>query len=896
MTGRRWFVMGMAWALGRGVGLAQEAPLPFNALNLSPLHPRFEATLGGRRWRGELFLREGMEGKALPLSAFRERRILGAAHWQAEVELPEAQLALRFEGERRGAWQGVSVALMNRSLQPRLLEVGWRVEGEMGEARFYGGMGVRSSKGRHELEGSIGPFPMVVLFDSEAALAIGYDPEQWLSYLHHMVDLSSPSVTLLTSTRLVLDSEGETTLRFVLGAWSTRWGHLEALHHYYQAFPRWFRPTPGVDGRVFLNGGSYLAWRDRPHGELCRRLRVGWEWCYAPFKRTGDIYGRPEFWEYQPARPHDPVRRLPLPEYHEWRRRRFEGGRLCDVLMLFYIPSQIWCEEQLARERYADSLTTDPRVRTFFDRPWVTGPDNELRVFPLRTSFGEQTLRDMQAVVEELDLEGFAFDVADGGARYYGPAAKDCPGRAWDERGIFVDEGVAIAHWMDWVHRQRRGGRPLAVVINPGPYPIYLTAFRCDASMLESTPLTVHEGIADGLRYRLGHKPMVFWETYEYEEWLREDLTRLQCEEALRGLADYTVLACLREVALPTPRIALGLGPVVRWLPTLGEMVQAGWQPVPAAECPAGLWASRAGEGLSCWLATGNETAEEVVSTLEIEDRWIGFGRRFLWRRWDGEPVAHRLTTKATTVPFALPSRQPLVLRTAAAWQGSVEGWEGTVRWREDLHRAWLLIEGEGRTGKGWLVLAEPKGWRIEGVSLDGRSLQVERTQEGPRVRLAWHGRHRLEAVFVSDLFTVSRQELFAFPWLRGEEVAFRIVADTSHPQVADAAHWLAEYFPVYFAEAMEPSRKIEKPPIVSLAGEGTGPVVRLLWDQRQPRPILRLRSPQELEIAAPSPEALKEAVKRLLSVLDERFFWPGPLPNLPLFQRVGLAGRFIGS
>jgi len=855
--------------------------------------PRWAVVLGKQRLEGELVVLEGLEQKPLPWPTFPPSQ--EGQRTAAQADMPEVQLRLRLEWQERGPWWPVDVTLINLGEAQRWLEVGWRVQGYLEEAQFYGGLGVRPRGGQYSQPGLVGPFPLAALFNEAVCFALGFDPTQWLSYLDHTADLTQQPIRLRSSTRLVLDPQGEETVSFVLGAWRTPWGHREALHHYYGAFPQCFQPAPGVDPRVTLNGGSYLAWTNRPDRELCRRLQVGWEWCYAPFKRTGDILGRPEWWDYQPARPHQSPRTLSRPEYSEWRRNQFAAGRGCDVLMLFYIPSQIWCEEQLARERYADALITDPRVRTYFDQPWCTGPDNELRVFPWETSFGRQSLEDMKAVAEELNLEGFAFDTADGGGRYYGPAVNACPGRAWDERGVFVDEGVAIAKLMDWVHEQRRDGRPLAVVANPGAYATYLTCFRCDAALLENTPLTVHDGLADGLRERLGAKTMVFWETYEYPELLRDDLTREQYEDALRGFADYTVLACLREVALPTPRIALGLGPVVKWLPVLRDMARAGWQPVPAAVCPAGLWVSRAGRGLHCFLATGNETAATVASRLDVDDGWVGPGRRHLWRRWDGQPTVNVLNRGVTQVPFELPSRQPLVLQTAAAVEGEVADLKATVRWESDLHEARLVLDLEGHADNLRMTFAEPEDMRLAQVTLAGRPLRVERAGQETSVRLAWHGPSPVVATFRSTLFALSRQELLNFPWLDGEQVGFRLVARTDDPLIADAARWLADYFPYYFAHAVDPPKKVGPPETVNPEQPVEGPAVFLTVDAQWPQQHqVRLRTPQSLEVVATSPEGLKQAVKRLLAVLDERYFTAGPLPELALFQRVGLAGQQI--
>ncbi|MGI6610866.1 MAG: hypothetical protein ACOX4G_10190 [Limnochordia bacterium] len=72
--------------------------------------------------------------------------------------------------------------------------------------------------------------------------------------------------------------------------------------------------------------------------------------------------------------------------------------------------------------------------------PWVTGHDNEYRVFPFGNAYAEVFRDDMRRVVEELNIQGFAFDVANGGVRVHAhntQGVMEAPGRAFDDQGVF---------------------------------------------------------------------------------------------------------------------------------------------------------------------------------------------------------------------------------------------------------------------------------------------------------------------------------------------------------------------------------------------------------------------------------------------------------------------------
>ena len=84
------------------------------------------------------------------------------------------------------------------------------------------------------------------------------------------------------------------------------------------------------------------------------------------------------------------------------------------VAMLFYIPSGIWVEEQLAQRLYPEALLKDEEGALVTKVGYVTGYDTTCRVFPFGNNYAEVLRKDMRLVVEELDMQGFAFDVSGG--------------------------------------------------------------------------------------------------------------------------------------------------------------------------------------------------------------------------------------------------------------------------------------------------------------------------------------------------------------------------------------------------------------------------------------------------------------------------------------------------
>lgn len=813
---------------------------------------------------------------------------------------PDAPLTVHWSAKAEGKWVFGEVTITNRGPGQRKLELGLRLGTSLAAEEFFDGERPLAATVAQSNERFAGRFPLTTLSSPSACLAVGYLPDQWLSYLRHSFTPGEATSTLETATRIVVDTGESETVNLLAGFFTTRWGYREALHWYYETFPGFFSPRPGVDPRASLNGGSYLAWTTSPKPDLCRRMQVGWEWCYAPFKRTGDVYGRPELWDYTPARPHSGDRLLPIDQYHKVRKARFDAGKACDVGMMCYIPSQIWCEEQLANSRYQDALITDSRVTIRFDKPWVTGPDNEVRVFPYLTSFGKQSLLDMKAMVEENNLQGFAFDTANGGAKYFGPAVNQCPGRAWDDRGVYVDEGVAIAKLMDWCHENKEAeGRPLSVVSNPGGLPCYLTPLRSDSAMLEADPMTVDGWTAQCLRNFLGHKTMVFWETYELEEMLNyEGMTAAQMEDALRGLEDYTILACLQVASVPTPRICLGHRKLVRWLPLLMEIAQTGWQPVPAATCDGPFVMSRAGKGRRQFLMTGNRTAEAKVATIDADNSWFGAGAMLFAREGTDEPTTNEVRGGQTRVTAEIASRDALVLRSALQLNPAPEGLRASVSVNQGLAQTQLRIALQSATTVQ-VTAALPDWGRFSptGLKIDGQVFRLVWDKEGWKTErpVTLTGAQECLVTLRSNCFAVDQAAVDSFPWvdLPGKACGFAIEAAVADPQVAYAAQRLADYFPYYYSAAVQPAVTLA-PPQVSEKSATTKPRVALRVDPGLSQACQIRADAAGLVITGRTGADVKQGVYNLLAVLDKRYEYAGGLTGTAAIKATGLAGKDI--
>lgn len=755
---------------------------------------------------GRLIVRDGKNHQEFELSfsegARREQDGMLIIEWALLQELE-----VRASVAARRAHVSVILEFENRGTEQRWLETGVSMDlGLIGEWSFWDGLNTLTGAAglSHTLDILPGVFPAAALYTSNTGIGVGIEPMQLLSYLRSsVVSDDGRRAEFEYATRIVVDPGTSERVEFVLIGFDARWGHLGLLQRYTDEFAKAFRPWPGVDTRVSMSGAQYRAWNANDP-EMCRRSFSGWEWAYAPFRRTGDIYGHREFWDYTPARPFGSTRGLDYDEFHEWRRNQFLRGVNCDVAMLFYVPSGIWVEYQLAQERFSEAMLRESGVTIAKNDPWVTGHDNERRVFPFGNEYAEQFRADMRRVVEEVNMQGFAFDVANGGVRVYAHNTKgvmEAPGRAFDEQGVFVEEGVAIALLMDYARTLTKDGRPMAVVSNPSAKGVYMTVFRSDAAMFEAPPWGIHGTTPEHLRARLGHKTLVWWEGWDFEELLDTDRGPAEVQEAFLGVVDYMILKSLELGGIPAASYMRGVPQLGRVLPMLAELVQAGWQPVPAVMgAPEGFWLSRYGRGGRSYVTAGNATLQAFEGRLSVDNRYLG-DLDYLFTHFDGQGLRNRIQARTTGLDVAVASRRPFVARTVLGVRPVENEITAAVSQIDNLSSITTEAVFELRSPQTLTFVVEsPVGYSLQRVELNGSAVEA-RTKDGlSEFSCQVSDGDILRVHYASEVYRLSRDELLAFDFITSDlaSQAVVLVADDPTEEELYAAYRIQKYFTDY--------------------------------------------------------------------------------------------------
>ncbi len=765
------------------------------------------------------------------------------------------------------------------------------------------------SEGPYETAHRRGSMPLAAMWDDIHGTAIGLEPHERVSWIWHTAEAAGVARMSL-HIRIVVEPGAEKALTFVSFPITGKWGHREALEKWYALAPEFYTMSDEVDPRTYMIPTQYAAWwGTMSHWEeVCRRNFGGWEWCYAPFKRTGDIMGRPEMWDFESP---VPIRKRNMEElrlddieaFHERRREMFARGERGGPQMLFYVPAMIWCEEALAKERYADSLSVAPLQRNRIER-WVTGWDTGLRVLPWHTSYGEQTKIDLREVAEELDLTGYAFDTATGWARHPGPAAQKFASRAWDDEvGEFVREGIAVADVIKYTQTLRHSsGRRLSVVPNLG-FAWYTVSQVADAGMKEANPWQNECAYNDAIRYGMGAKPVCWWEGYGLYQLIQyENMTGEQVADAYMSMSDLVISESLKWGYVPTLAFTRGIASATAKLPALLDCIHAGWEPVPAATVDGASWVTRYGNGLQTRLALGNESLETVRPLVTVDNEWLG-GATHIFSSEDGAALTNRFGAGATVVSdVAQAPRQTAILRCRAVVSPALNNGEATATVIDTLATRMLHLQfGQPVPGGSTITVDVPEGYEVTAVNAEGAKTPRPAAGGELTVDVHGHGVTWLEVILTSQRFATTREELQGFEFVRdGAPNATVVLRRGANDKETLAAERMVGYFRCYYELALDESTEVVLP-VAEAGADVAGPMVLLDSSGGKMAGVALGDEPwrislveDALVIAGRDGEALLNAVSELMRVLDGKYRYPGYHVGMLHNTGTGLVGRWI--
>lgn len=755
-----------------------------------------------------------------------------------------------------------------------------------GEALARRGMKGKTSK--HIGGGLNQPFPTAALIGPKRAVILGQHQFDDVSYHAAQYRPTGGGRAELTFSQRIVVAPGRTVpFRFAAGIVPVRFGREEnVVQAFYDAFPERWRPRQKEDDAYIWGAHSqYRAWYFKPDRERERRFYATVDWSYAPYKRSGDHYGREELWNYETAFPISPrnfaatmngtvfdYRTITVPEFQR-RRREIFRRHARDFGYGFYINAA-WCEIGLAKERYPDAINEDteggiPHILG----PWSTAHDREIRVFPLGSSFGEVLRRDIRQLYEELQFPGFSMDCGTPGVSYRGPAAQnpELPGRAWDEKGIFIDELVAINHVIDFMHGLNPENPPFVWKNGQG---------RGDYMMIETSIFNpIFRSWMPLTRYNIGQRPAVvhgpgFLVDSTVPDW--RNLSRDEFYERMSRLGDHAVLTDFQYGFTQNHVTQSGNPQSIYAMPELLECIRTGWQalvPVEADSSNKLLYRARYGRGADTILYYGNPWPEPMPLTFRVDNAALGGGHHLFVRKMrDRARLENRLAGGDTVFDAVLPSRRPALFESVLKLSALPAGGElaATVESAKDIDRIAYTVTLANRAAFRAAVTPRRLYNFSPEVKLNGAAVPAGETLTLPPGA-------RLELVYTSKYFRTPAASIRDFPFVDAAGApAFqiRVPAAPNAAEMKEAAN-LQLYFRFTADKGITQAGKIfvEKnddapadPAVVIRVGRGGEAGIRRDGD------VIVFNAPEAKQAAG--------MMKLLAYVMDERF--PYLLPFAP--------------
>lgn len=547
-------------------------------------------------------------------------------------------------------------------------------------------LGLKGRTTKHIGGGLNQPFPVSAVISNTRSVFLGqfqFDYVSWNGARYEVAGSGSAKISF--SQRIVVAPGGSVDFRFLIGVTPVRFGCEEnVVQAFYDAYPETWRPVQDQDNPyIWYAHSQYRAWYFKPDREKERRFYAAVDWAYTPYKRSGDAYGHQELWDYKPAFGFSTrnfastingtlfeYAKLSQPEFQRKRAAVFrKNGR--DFGYAFY-ANPAWCEIQLANEKYPDAINRDTEGGVpMILGPWSTAHDREIRVLPMGTSFAKAFQSDLKRLYQELKFPGFAMDCGTPGVFYRGPAAKDPeqPGRAWDEKGVFIDESVAVKSMIDFLHSLNPADPPFVWKNGQG---------SGDYMMIETSIFNpVFRSWMPLNRYNIGMRPAVmhgpgFLVDSTIPDW--RNLSQDAFYEKLAKLGDHAVLTDFQYGFTQSHVTQSGNPQSIYCMPELLECIRTGWQAlIPVAVNDGGkfLYRARYGRAADTILYFGNPWQNPMKLNFEVDNSALGKGwNLFVGKMRDKARLENHIEGTDTRFTASLPSRRPALFEAVCNLSG----------------------------------------------------------------------------------------------------------------------------------------------------------------------------------------------------------------------------------
>lgn|GEM_PF-5632791 len=733
-----------------------------------------------------------------------------------------------------------------------------------------------------------GQFPAVAVYDGEAGLSVGIPATQVSSYIEASLNYTSTK-TLSYAVKMVVDPGKSESCEFVIFGFKPEYGYSNAVDLYYNKYPACFKPADGIDLQALTTGEaqwaqSFEVAHTGESYEQFRRSFSGIIWWYAPFRKAGDWWGSDEEWKI-PLKHEDKMEarfKVPLPEFQAERRKVVKDAALKGTYPLAYIIG--WCEEDLAKRKYPNQIMVSYDGSLLLRDSWVQGFTSDQCMW-WGGKFAEDTRADVAKLVKDLEITGIAFDCADGGAR--ARESNDItgfPGRAYDEHGVYCEQGISIGRMMEYVHSLKRGSTRMATWANLNAPGSYLVATHTDTALIEPSLSEVLQDIPkyERMRYILGSKPRQFYLFLGAEtigntvDW--KTMSAEQIRSYYRDLWDRALLISFKLAMLPGSDMVNGYSKMIKAMPVLTTLITEGWQPVAAIKLNTDLWTSRYGKDLKSYIFVGNQSDIKQTLYATIDNKYLG-GGAYLFSKYDGGELSNNLTNGQTHLDFSLESKEYQVLK-AQVRVASDSDISGRVKETSDFSGGVTMATiTDNHPETTFVSLRIPGGVSVTSVMVNKKTASYRILNDQVIIRTKLARNTQIKVQWKSKAFLVIAEKLLDYPFVTNDAKpnCTIIVNDNADEWDTAAASRLSEYFRYYYQEVK--GRSVNIPVIKKSSAHSAASNLIIIDKQARPSGAGTVSiTGNSINITASDSKSRHALVFQLMHVLDQKYPYNGTI------------------
>jgi hypothetical protein len=422
--------------------------------------------------------------------------------------------------------------------------------------------------------------------------------------------------------------------------------------------------------------------------------------------------------------------------------------------------------------------------------------------------------------LKELNTSSFAIDVYADSSPYRGPTTKPIAGWSYDEKGRFINTGLANKKLVEFMHTLRGEKFRAAAVVNLSPWekdpalkiqdknkviPNFSTIFAPDAYVVEGDVSNLVDYDQPG---RLFPKRYLFGKKYissvsgAYQDEAGERIpwaamSPNQIRAAYKKYLQTRLMAYYQGGFLPNYDDARGIDFLIREIPRLLEIESRGFCAAPALEGAATLQRRRYGDDLGAAIVVSNPTPDDVTSRETLLGDYFKSAPDSVvlpfddgGQKLDFETAQQSRDTKFSLAVASMENRvllAPLALRLAAP-----QALTGSTHFAGDAHQQiYNVTINVAQISNATLRLEAPRDFAVSEIALNGKALAASKNDFSAPLQ---KGENNLRVVFTSTQFLSPEKQLRDFDW-KNFQIA---LPDNAGEREKAAAQILSDYATFY--------------------------------------------------------------------------------------------------